>query len=148
MAPTGNTTRIEDALFFRLGQLMLTPTRRIAWPGSSFTPVVGEIYLAAGVLWNRIDRSEIGSAAAARHVGIFQVNVRGQAIGSPATDAEVVDAIINHFDRQTITHNSVTVRIGSFDGGRSAPWRGGAIADDGWRMIPVSIPFWCDIFPI
>ena len=147
MAATGNTTRIEGALFTRLASLTLTPARPIAWPGSGYEPVVGTIYLAPGILWNSSERGEIGSGAARRHVGIFQVNVRGPAIGNPETDAEIADQIIEHFDRQVITHNSVTVRIGSFNGGRSVPWRGGIITDAGWRLIPVSIPFWCDVFP-
>ena len=147
MPATGNTTRIERALLTRLASLTLSPARPIAWPGASYTPTVGTIYLAPSILWNSSERGEIGSAAARRHVGIFQVNVRGPAIGNPETDAEIADRIIEHFDRQVITLNSITVRIGSFNGGRAVPWRGQAIPDDGWRLIPVSIPFWSDIFP-
>ena len=143
----GATTRIEKALLDKLRLLTLSPVRRVAWPGMSFVPVIGEIYLAPGILWNTSERGEVGSQAARRHVGIFQVNVRGPAIGNPETDAEIADLIIEHFDREVISHNSVLVRIGSFTGGRAVPWRGGAITDDGWRLIPVSIPFWCDVFP-
>lgn len=147
MAPSGNTGKIENALLYKLGALTLDPTRRVAWPDDDFTPVTGEIYLTPGVLWNNSERGEIGTGAAIRHRGIFQVILRGPQIGSPSTDANVADLIIAHFDRATITRNAVTVRIGSFDGGRAVPWRGAAIPENGWRMIPVSIPFWCDVFP-
>jgi hypothetical protein len=148
MAATGNTTRIENALLYRLSTLVLDPVRRIAQPGDSFTPIVGEIYLAPGVLWNRSERGEIGGSAARRHIGILQVNVRGPALSaSPEPLAEVADAIIEWFDLQVVTRNSVTVRIGSFTGGPGVPWRGGVIIDAGWALIPVSIPFWCDVFP-
>lgn len=147
MAPTGNTTRIEGALLYRLSQLGFSPARRVAWPGSAFVPAVGEIYLAPGTLWNGAERGEVGARAARRHVGIFQVNVRGPAIGFIETDAEIADRIIEHFDRQVIDRNGVIVRVGSFDGGRSVPWRGSAITEAGWRLIPVSVPFWCDVFP-
>lgn len=147
MAVTGNTARIERALHRRLSQLALSPSRRVASPGEAFVPVVGEIYLASGTLWNNTERGEVGASAPKRYRGVFQVNVRGPHIGNPEPQTEVADAIIEHFDRQVITLNSVTVRIGSFDGGRSVPWRGSAIVDGGWRLIPVSVPFWCDVFP-
>lgn len=146
---TGNTTRIEKALLSRAASLVLSPVRRIAWPGTAFTPITNEIYLSPGILWNTSERGELGPNAARRHRGIFQVNVRGPAVGNPETDAEVADAIIEWFDKQVIVNSGVTVRIGNFDGGNSVPSRGGAIPDaaTGWRLIPVSIPFWCDIFP-
>ena len=146
---TGNTTRIEKALLSRLAALTLSPVRRVAWPGTSFTPVVNEIYLAPGILWNTSERGELGSNSARRHRGIFQVNVRGPMIGNPETDAEIADLIIEHFDRQVIVNSSVTVRIGNFDGGNAVPWRGQALPDatSGWRLIAVSVPFWSDIFP-
>jgi hypothetical protein len=147
MPPTGNTTRIERALHYRLSTLTFSPTRRIASPGEAFVPVVGEIYLQSGTLWNNTGRAELGTDAPKRFRGIFQVNVRGPEIGNPEPQTEIADAVIEHFDRQVITLNGVTVRIGAFDGGRAVPWRGSAVIDGGWRLIPVSIPFWCDVFP-
>jgi len=147
MAATGNTARIERALMYRLSTLTLSPTRRIAQPGQDFTPVAGEIYLAPGFLWNSTERGEVGSQSARRYIGIFQIAVRGPAIANVEPQTEVADAFIDHFDRQVITRESVTVRIGSFNGGRSVPWRGSAIIEGGWRLVPVSVPFWCDIFP-
>jgi hypothetical protein len=147
MAVTGNTAKIERALRYRLSTLTLSPTRRFADEGQNFTPIKGEIYLDPGTLWNPSERGEIGARAPRRHVGIYQVALYGPASGNPETETEIADLIIEWFDRQVITLNGVTVRVGSFDGGRSVPWRGSAIVQDGWRLIPVSIPFWCDIFP-
>lgn len=147
MAATGNTARIERALHYRLSTLSLSPTRRIAQPGQVFTPVVSEIYLSPGFLWNSTERGEIGGQAARRHIGIFQVAVRGPDLGNVETQTEIADLIIEHFDRQVIAREGVTVRIGSFNGGRSVPWRGSAIIEGGWRLVPVSVPFWCDVFP-
>ena len=143
----GSTTRIENALKFRLSGLTLSPIRRVAWPGTAFTPEMSEIYLAPVVLWNRSERGEVGAAAALRHVGILQVDVRGPALADDEPQTEVVDSVIEWFDRQVITRNSVIVRIGSFNGGLAVCSRSGAIVSDGWRQISVSIPFWCDVFP-
>lgn len=147
MAVTGNTARIEDALLGRLASLVLAPARRVAWPDIVFEPVVGEVYLAPGTLWNSAERGEVGPGAARRYVGIFQVLVRGPISGTSVPQKEAADSIIEHFDRQNLAYDGLIVRIGSFNGGRAVPWRGGALVDAGWRLIPVSVPFWCDVFP-
>jgi hypothetical protein len=147
MAVTGNSARIETALQYRLRTLELDPVRRIAWADSAFQPIADEIYLEPGTLWNPTQRGEIGTRAPKRYVGIFQVLVHGPVLGDQNAQKEVADAIIEWFDRQVITRNDVTVRIGSFEGGRSVPWRGSSIVQGAWRLIPVSIPFWCDVFP-
>jgi len=149
MAPVGNSAKIEDSLFYTLGQMTFTPTRRIAWPDIDppFEPVESEIYLEPTVLWNETDRAEIGTGAPNRHMGIFQILTRGPIAISSQPQIELVDEIIAAFDRLVISQNSITVRIGSFNGTRSVPWRGSSFDEDGKNVIPISIPFWCDIFP-
>jgi hypothetical protein len=147
MPLTGATSKIEDALLAHLAELTLTPARRVAWPDTKFDPLGGEVYLTPSVLWNDSERGEIGPGAARRHVGILQVATYGPLAGDTVPQKEVVDAVIEHFDRENFTRNSVTVRIGSFTGGRGVPSRSSSMTDDGWRLIAVSIPFWCDVFP-
>ena len=147
MAPVGNSSKIENTLYYHLGQLTLVPTRNIAWPDINYTPVEGEIFLEPSVLWNNTDLAEIGTGAADRYVGILTVGVKGPVVVDSLPEKEVADSVIAHYNRTVITRNSITVRIGSFVGGNNVPWRGASFTDNGWRIIPVSIPFWCDITP-
>lgn len=147
MATTGKTASIANALKYRLGQLTLSPTRRIAWPNIAFVPVDGEIYLEPRFLPNTADYGAVGANAPRRHRGLYQVGVRGPALTpTPEAQDEVADAVIDHFAGQTISRNGVSVRIGSFDGSSGLPYRGSALTQSGWSIIPVTIPWWCDTF--
>lgn len=150
--PTGKTSSIEDALHYRLRQLTLSPTRRVAWPKEPFTPTIasdgqGEIFLRPTVFWNETERGEIGPGAARRHMGIYQIEVRAPTGLRSFAQEEIADLLIEHFDRQVISRNGLLVRIGTFNGGPAVPWRTTPIPDGAWQTIPVSCPFWCDAFP-
>lgn len=144
MPTVGKLSGIEDALNFRLSQLVLVPVRRVAWPSISFIATIGELYLEPSFMPNRSQVAEIGLMR--RHVGIYQIIVRGPINTDLAPLTEIADLIIEHFFDVTIVRNGLTVRVGSFDGGQSLPYRMSAFPNEGWRALPVTVPWYCDTF--
>lgn len=147
MAITGTTTSIEDALLWHLSVLVLAPVVPVAWPDIPFTPVVGTPYLEPTVLPNKTDFAGVGVGSPHRHFGLLQVNVHGPQGQGSAPTSEIADQIMEHFAPDTvIARNGVRVRIGAFDGGTAVPYRSQGFNGNGFRVIPVTIPYWCDIF--
>lgn len=143
---TGRTASIEDALLYHLSVLILAPAWPIAWPNLAFTPQIGQAYLEPRFLPNVTDRAGAGTNAARRHRGLFQVTCFGTENTGSAPSSEVADAIIEHFGPDVvIDRNGVRVRIGSFDGSSSVPYRSQGFNENGWWVVPVTIPWWCDI---
>ena len=148
MAITGNSTKIEEALNYFLNTLVLVPTRRIAWDALAFEPQTAEYYLVPSFVPNQTGLAEIGTGAPRRHTGLYQVNVHGPWDKATVVHGELADAVIEHFFRQVIARNGLTVRIGSFNGvSNPAPSRAPDFQDKGLRVTPVSVPWWCDDFP-
>lgn len=146
MPTVGNLASIEDALMTYLGTLVLSPTVPVAWPDMPFTPTPGQTYLEPLFLPNQTDLAAIGTGAPERHRGLLQVMVHGVLGQGAIVNAEIADAVIEHFKYQLIDASGVRVRIGSYDGGPGVPWRTAAIRSDVSSNIPVTIPWWCDIF--
>jgi len=144
MATTGKLSGIEDALHYRLNALGLSAP--IAWPGAAFQPVVGQTYVAPSILPNRTDYAAVGSNSPRRHRGLYQVIIYSPINEGSLPAAEIADQIIEQFAGVTIDKNSLRVRIGSFDGSPALPYRGTSLDQDGWRLTPVTIPWWCDTF--
>lgn len=143
---TGKLTSIKEALDYKLSTLSLSPSRRVAYEGTVFEPVVGEIYLRSNFIPNQTDLGGVGINAPRRHRGIYQVTVAGPTNVGTVTQSEVADLVIEHFVQQTITRNGLTVRVGSYDGSPSVPYAAPMLIVDGWLNIPVTIPWWCDTF--
>ena len=143
----GWNAKIKSALNYHLSQLVLSPVHQVAWDNTSYTPVIGTPYLAPVVLPNRTDRGGVGTNAPRRHRGLYQVLVYGaEAVGDIA-GTEIADRIIEHFGPDTvIAYDGVRVRIGTFDGGASVGYVSNAFNEDGWRITPVTIPWWSDVF--
>lgn len=146
MAITGKTAAIAEALRFHLGEKAFDPVLPIAWEGMKYTPTTGETYLAPSVLPNRTDLGAVGANAPRRFLGLFQVVVCGPMHGSPTTLEDIADELIEHFRNALIERNSVRVRVGSFNRSPSLPWQSPAIIDNGWRRVPVTVPWWSDVF--
>ena len=143
--PVGKHAIISEALGYRLSLLVMVPERRVAYPNISFSPIEGEIYLRSAYLPNQSDFGAVGSNLR-RHVGLYQVDVVGPTNAGPVPQLEVVDAVIEHFVGQNIVRNSKTIRIGAFDGSSGVPSAAPELIQDGWRTIPITIPWWCDTF--
>ena len=139
MSITGLESKIDNALMARLAGLTLSPVRRVAWPGTDFTPNSGEIYLAPTVLPNTTTQASLGYDGVNRHQGLFQVSVWSP-LASPMIPAlEVASAVAAHFKRGTVlTFEGITVRVSA------PPSRAPAIPDGAWRQIPITIPYLTD----
>jgi hypothetical protein len=146
MTIVGKNTGISEALNYHLSQLALSPTRNISWPNLSFTPSAGEIYLEPTFIPNRANY--IGLNTSIRRIsGLYQINVFGPTKVSPVPQDEIADLVVEHYLGARINRNNVLVRVGLSDGGGSGsgvPYASPAIIADGWRMVPVTVPWWCD----
>lgn len=144
---TGITASIENALLTFLGTLVTTPACEIAWPGLPYQENVGTSYLRPSVLPNRPDLAGVGVGAAERHYGLFQVLVHADTALGAVTASEIADQVRTHMKLGTVIDaNGVRVRIGTFNGGNGVPWVSQGINTNGFRVVPVTIPYWCDIF--
>lgn len=143
--PVGKHAIISEALNYRLSTLVLNPVRRVAWPDESFAPIVGEIYFEPSYIPNRTDFGEVGGTLR-RHRGLYQVDVKGPEDKGPVPQLEIADLIIEHFVSQIIVRNGASIRIGSFDGSSAVPYPAPELIVNGWRTIPITIPWWCDTF--
>lgn len=144
IVPTGKLTIIQEALDYFLSTISMTGINGIAVKGATFQPVVDTIFLRSSFLPNRTQLGELGTGAARRHVGLFQVDVRAFEIANPLAQTQIVDRVIDHFWRQTISRNGLIVRIGSFDGAHSVPFPSPEYEDAPWTVIPVTVPWWAD----
>lgn len=143
---TGRRASIFEALDFTLRQIVLSPTRRIAIRNVKFTPVADEIYLVPSMLPARSDFVGVGTNIE-RNIGLFQVNIVGPTEKNAIDQDEVADAVCEHFKTNyKINRNGVLVRIGVTTGstGGGVPYVSPEIVADGWRTLPVTIPWWCD----
>lgn len=143
---TGKNSRIAAALNTHLAALVLTPVHAIAWENKTYTRVIGTPFLEPSVLPNRTDVAAIGANAPRRHRGIYQVAVYGAQNVGEIPGTEIADRIVEHFAHGSVlAYESVRVRIGSFDGSPGVPYVSNAFNEDGWRITPVTIPYWCDV---
>ncbi|MGE3845143.1 MAG: phage tail terminator-like protein, partial [Vicinamibacterales bacterium] len=144
---TGLNARIAAALHTRLNTLVLTPVHQIAWENKPYTRVIGTPFLAPAFLPNRTDFGAVGTNAPRRHRGLYQVLVYGAENVGEVPGIEIGDRIVEHFTPgSVIAEESVRVRIGSFDGSVGVGYLSNAFNEDGWRITPVTIPWWCDTF--
>lgn len=143
----GPTASIEKTLLDYLATLVTVPAFAVAWPNLGYEPVPGSSYLRASVLPNQTDLAGVGPGAAERHVGLFQVLVNGDENVGSAAVSDVADQVRTFFKTGTvIAGNGVRVRIGSYNGSNGVPWVSQGFNENGFRVIPVTIPYWCDIF--
>lgn len=145
--PVGKHSRIEDALLARLAALTLSPTVPVAWPNLSFTPTIGQPYLEPTFLPNKTEYGGIGPGAPIRHFGLFSVAVFGAVNVASSANSEIADSVIEHFAPPlTLDAEGLALFIGSFNGSNHRPWRSTAFPKDGWLMISVTVPWYCDAF--
>ncbi len=143
--PVGTRAIIAEALDYTLGTLVLDPVRRIAQRNRGFEPIVDEIYLKPTFMPARSDYVGVGTTSE-RFIGLYQVNVVGPDDKNPVIHDNVADAVAAHFKGLKITRNSKLIRIGVTTGDATGgtPYVSAEIIANGWRTIPVTIPWWCD----
>ena len=140
-------TGIEEALHHWLSTLAFTPALDIAWPAQVYKPVLGTPYLEPDFMPNKPEYGAIGVNAPERARGLYQILVHDAENQGSLIPARKADKLIEHFKPPlVIERNSIRVRMGSYDASSPLPWRGRAHSEAGWCTVPVSIPWWCDVF--
>ena len=143
---TGINAKIRAALHGYLGTLTLSPVHAVAWDNRTYKRVIGTPFLEPVVLPNKTDRAGVGMNAPRRHRGLYQVTVYSVEDVGDIASTEIADAIIEHFGPNVvIDREGVRVRIGSYDGGDGVAYAGRSFNENGWRVTPVTVPWWCDV---
>lgn len=128
-------TKIRAAFVTRLQLFPSLPP--VAWENVAFTP--GSVpYLSPFLLPAEPFQSEIGTAGANRHTGIFQISIfapQGQGMGVAGT---LRDNLVDHFKRgTTLTYSGVTVTV-------EKAYPGPMLTEVGWVHIPITIRYRAD----
>jgi len=127
---------IEGALFARVGSLVLSPTRRVAWPNMPFAPTNGETYLAVDHLPNRSQRLFIGSGDPHLRQGILQITIRGPQNHNAINLTQIAGKVAEHFPTDLrLTSGNVQVRVSK------APDIAPAFKDDPHWVVPVTVSY-------
>lgn len=126
---------IRKALEDRLK--LIVPAMPIAFENAKYTPVIGTAYQKAMLLPNDTDTPTL-SQTRLIETGIFQVSVYVPFGGGTGLASDRAVLIRNHFPAGLVLTEATTkIRISK------APSIAGAIYDDVWYLVPVSIPFIC-----
>lgn len=138
MAVSRPEAQIADALIWHLSQLVLTPTRPIAWPGVPFSPTVGVPFLSATHLPNTTGATGLAFDADREFRGLFQVSVFWPAGKGIIEPLDLAGQVASHFARGTrIARHGRTVEV------NRAPEVAPAIEQPDWVQVPVTIRWRC-----
>lgn len=129
---------IRKALLGRLATLPVSPALPVVdAENTPFKPKVGEAYLEAVFIPNETNTVFVGDRDPKQYQGFLQVTVVTPRLKPPVDPFEVAGTIISHYRKGTRLSGGpgVTVRI------LREPWASQPIPDEGWRRVPVSIPY-------
>jgi hypothetical protein len=137
MASTAEVA-IMEALFGRLGALVLNPVHTIAWPNVPFTPPGNQRYLRAQFVPNVANRLLISSDGPHQHLGLLQVSVYDTKGQGESRARETAGLVAAHFPADFKIHNApVTVRV------TKRPDVADLIVEDAAIQIPVMVAWEC-----
>lgn len=138
MAITGPDARIADALLWHLSQIDLTPARPLAWPGKSFSPVVGTPYLFATYMPNATTSTGLAFNAPRDFRGLFQVSVFWPAGRGIVYPLELAGSVAAHFKMGTrIMRSGLKVEL------NQPPEVAPPIEQPDWLQVPVTVRWRC-----
>lgn len=101
-------SNIRAAFVTRLQTFPSMPS--VAWENVPFTPVSGVPYIAPFLLPGEPSQSELGTAGANSHTGVYQISVFYPSGGGVAALNTLVSSLCDHFKRgTTISYGGVTV---------------------------------------
>lgn len=130
---------ITAALVKRLSTMSSPLPTQTAWENVAFDPPAG-IYQRAFILPSATSNPTYGDTLQ-RETGIFQVSIYAPNGNGSGDAIERADIIRDWFYRGlSLVNDTVTVRI------IRTPSIAPAIQDDLHYIIPVSIPYFCDVF--
>ena len=133
---TGIETKIFRALTDKLDAYIAANPIAIARTGLNYTPTSGTEFLRATHLPAATRALGNANTDSNEFRGLFQIDVFWPEGKGVVAAKEEAAAIIAHFARGTaMTHESQTVKISR------PPYELPAIQDDGWIIVPVTIPY-------
>lgn len=138
MAVTGTEAAIEDALLWKLSQLVLSPVLPIAQPNVQYDPGEGQAYAMADFIVAPPLRLALGSNHTREHTGILQLNLFSPIGRGEIGARQVASAILNHFTEDApINRNGVTVRV------TERGTAGSARIDGPMIVMSIGVPWTC-----
>lgn len=118
----------------------MTPALTTVWENSTVTPTSGTPYQRANLLRANPDNPTIGTTHY-RELGVFQVSLHYPLNAGPSPAETRAELVRTQFKRgTTLTSGGITVTI---DG--TPTIASGFVDVDRW-VVPVSIPYWANIF--
>jgi hypothetical protein len=133
---TGIETKVFRALTDRLDAYSTANSIAIARTGLNYTPTAETKFLRATHLPAQTRALSLSFDGTNEFRGIFQVDVFWPEGKGIVAAKEQAASIIAYFARGTeMTHGGVTVKV------TRPPYELPAIQEDGWLMVPVTIPY-------
>lgn len=118
----------------------MSPPLTTVWENSTVTPTSGTPYQRANLLRANPDNPTIGTTHY-RELGVFQVSLHYPLNAGPSPAETRAELVRTQFKRgTTLTNGGITVTI---DG--TPTIASGFVDGDRW-VVPVSIPYWANIF--
>jgi hypothetical protein len=133
---TGIETKVFRALTDRLDAYATANSIAIARTGLNYTPTAGTKFLRATHLPAATRAIGNGNDDTNEFRGLFQVDVFWPEGKGVVAAKEEAAKVIAYFAKGTsLTHQSVTVKI------KRPPYELPAMQEDGWIIVPVTIPY-------
>lgn len=106
MAATTIEGKIEEALFARLRDLVLTPALSIAWPNVKFDNPDTGLWLEVSMFEAPTEEITINANGANKYQGFLQVVVVGRSNSGLSGAKDVAGMVVDWFRRGTILDNA------------------------------------------
>lgn len=132
----GINATIQNALFKKLNELVLSPALPVAWPNVDFTAPVGGKYLTVDLLPNTNLRLYQPNDSPHYRQGLLQVTVVAPLDSGTGYALGVADAIADHFPASLILYES-----GAKLGIQRTPDIAPPLRDDTTWRVPVTIRY-------
>ena len=126
---------MSAALDGRLNTMSGLPA--VSWENKKFTPAVGTIYIRPTILTGDSVPQTVGSAGRDLNIGVYQIDVFGEAGQGKNEVITMADTIADHFKHGTqMTYNGSTVEV------KTVSQRQAVNNDDGWYQAIVEIVYY------
>ena len=109
----------------------------VAWENKKFTPAVGTIYIRPTLLTGDSIPQTVGSVGRDLNIGVYQIDVFGEAGQGKNEVITMADTIADHFKHGTqMTYNSSTVEV------KTVSQKQAVNNADGWYQAIVEITYY------
>lgn len=107
----------------------------IAWENTPYDPTKGTLYIRPTNIPGDVSQVTLGESGEDRFIGIYQIDVFGEAGKGRKVVEQMADTIASHFKRGTdLTYNAHSLTV-------TAVQRRAGQQSEGWYQIPVEIVY-------